>query len=134
MRNLVDPVSGEEYDYRFVFQWTATSIFDNSYSSDMYLIDSQTFQLDSYDSYGLSVNQRNANTGGSRRNILATIPISGTANGLIQYEPSNLFYIAIKNRGDITTRQLRFRLLTGTYEPVLTSGLASMTILIRDGY
>ena len=139
VRNLVDPVSGEEYDYRFVFQWTATSIFDNSYSSDMYLIDSQTFQLDSYDSYGLSVNQRNANTGGSRRNILATIPISevpisGTANGLIQYEPSNLFYIAIKNRGDITTRQLRFRLLTGTYEPVLTSGLASMTILIRDGY
>jgi len=87
----------------------------------------------------LSVNQRNANTGGSRRNILATIPISevpisGTANGLIQYEPNNLFYISIKNRGDITTRQLRFRLLTGTYEPVLTSGLASMTILIRDGY
>ena len=139
VQNLVDPVSGEEYDYRFVFQWTATSIFDNSYSSDMYLIDSQTFQLDSYDSYGLSINQRNANTGGSRRNILATIPISevpisGTANGLIQYEPSNLFYIAIKNRGDITTRQLRFRLLTGTYEPVLTSGLASITILIRDGY
>tara|TARA_R110000787_G_scaffold48850_2_gene117259 strand:- start:1623 stop:3338 length:1716 start_codon:yes stop_codon:yes gene_type:complete len=139
VRNLVDPVSQLQYDYRFVFQWTATSIFDNSYSSDMYLIDSQTFQLDSYDSYGLSVNQRNANTGGSRRNILATIPISevpisGTANGLIQYEPSNLFYIAIKNRGDITTRQLRFRLLTGTYEPVLTSGLASMTILIRDGY
>ena len=139
VRNLVDPVSQLQYDYRFVFQWTATSIFDNSYSSDMYLIDSQTFQLDSYDAYGLSVNQRNANTGGSRRNILATIPISevpisGTANGLIQYEPSNLFYIAIKNRGDITTRQLRFRLLTGTYEPVLTSGLASMTILIRDGY
>ncbi|MHA2180671.1 MAG: hypothetical protein ACXAAH_04515 [Promethearchaeota archaeon] len=139
VRNLVDPVSSEEYDYRFVFQWTATSIFDNSYSSDMYLIDSQTFQLDSYDAYGLSVNQRNANTGGSRRNILATIPISevpisGTANGLIQYEPNNLFYISIKNRGDITTRQLRFRLLTGTYEPVLTSGLASMTILIRDGY
>ena len=139
VRNLIDPVSGEEYDYRFVFQWTATSIFDNSYSSDMYLIDSQTFQLDSYDAYGLSVNQRNANTGGSRRNILATVPISevpisGTANGLIQYEPNNLFYISIKNRGDITTRQLRFRLLTGTYEPVLTSGLASMTILIRDGY
>ena len=139
VRNLIDPVSQLQYDYRFVFQWTATSIFDNSYSSDMYLIDSQTFQLDSYDAYGLSVNQRNANTGGSRRNILATIPISevpisGTANGLIQYEPSNLFYIAIKNRGDITTRQLRFRLLTGTYEPVLTSGLASMTILIRDGY
>ena len=137
VRNLIDPVSGEEYDYRFVFQWTATSIFDNSYSSDMYLIDSQTFQLDSYDAYGLSVNQRNANTGGSRRNILATVPISevpisGTANGLIQYEPNNLFYISIKNRGDITTRQLRFRLLTGTYEPVLTSGLASMTILIRD--
>ena len=139
VRNLVDPVSQLQYDYRFVFQWTATSIFDNSYSSDMYLIDSQTFQLDSYDAYGLSVNQRNANTGGSRRNILATIPISevpisGTANGLIQYEPNNLFYISIKNRGDITTRQLRFRLLTGTYEPVLTSGLASMTILIRDGY
>ena len=103
----------------------------------MYLLECQTFQLDSFDSYGLSAVDRNANSGGSRRNLLATVPISeipipGTSNGLIQYEPNNLFYISIKNRGDITTRQIKFRLLTGTYEPVLTSGLASITILIRD--
>ena len=137
VRNLIDPVTQLQYDYRFVFQWTATSIFDNSYSSDMYLLECQTFQLDSFDSYGLSAVDRNANSGGSRRNLLATVPISeipipGTSNGLIQYEPNNLFYISIKNRGDITTRQIKFRLLTGTYDPVLTSGLASITILIRD--
>ena len=136
-QNIVDPIVGNTYDFNYMFSWQAQSIFDNSYSSDTYLLECQTFQLDSYDSYGLSAVERNAQSGGSRRNLLATIPISeipisGTSNGLIQYSPNNMFYIAIKNRGDINTRQIKFRLLTGTYDPVLTSGLASITILIRD--
>ena len=136
-QNIVDPIVGNTYDFNYMFSWQAQSIFDNSYSSDTYLLECQTFQLDSFDSYGLSPVERNAQSGGSRRNLLATIPISevpisGTSNGLIQYSPNNMFYISIKNRGDVNTRQIKFRLLTGTYDPVLTSGLASITILIRD--
>jgi hypothetical protein len=60
------------------------------------------------------------------------VPIAGSSNSLIQYEPNTLYYVAIKNRGDVVTRQIRCRLLTGQYNSVETQGLASMVLLIRD--
>ena len=117
--------------------WIADIIYDNAYNSDSYLIESQTFMMDSYDTYGLNIKQRNAKSGGSRRNILAVLPvweyeITNSINGLIQYEPSNRDYISIKNRGDIITRQLRFRILNGAYQSIITKGLASLVVLIKD--
>jgi len=119
------------------YAFTGQNLFDNAYDADTYLIDTQTFTLDSFDSFGLDNGQRNANSGGSRRNIIATIPVSeqpipGSTNSLIQYEPSTLNYIQIKNRGDIVTRQIRCRLLTGTYNPVRTEGLSSIVLLIKE--
>ena len=119
------------------YVFTAQNLFDNSYDSDTYIIDTQTFTLDSFDSYGLNETQRNSNSGGSRRNIIATIPVSetslpGSANSIIQYEPATQNYIKIKNRSDIVTRQIRCRLLTGTYQPVKTQGLASIVLLIKE--
>lgn len=121
----------------YVFQ--AQKGFDNSYDSDTYLVDTQSFTLDSFDSFGLRSQERNANSGGSRRNIIATVPITetpiaGSSNSLIQYEPQNLYFVAIKNRGDIVTRQIRCRLLTGQYNPVETQGLASLVLLIKEPY
>ena len=119
------------------YAFTAQNLFDNAYDADTYLIDTQTFTLDSFDSFGLDNGQRNANSGGSRRNIIATIPVSeqaipGSTNSLIQYEPATLNYIQIKNRGNVVTRQIRCRLLTGTYNPVRTEGLASIVLLIKE--
>mgnify|MGYP003643793950 FL=1 len=115
----------------------ATLGYDNSFDSDTYIIDTQTFTLDSFDSYGLSESDRNANSGGSRRNIVATIPITevpivGSPNSLIQFQPGTLLYVAIKNRGDIVTRQIRCKLLTGMYNDVVTEGLASIVLLIKE--
>ena len=117
--------------------WDATEPFDNSYEADNYIIDTQSFLLDSFDSYGLSPEERNAQSGGSRRSILATVPMSeepiaGTANGVVQYQPSTLNFVRIRNRNNIITRQLRFRLLTGRYQDVIIQNMAAMTILIRD--
>lgn len=129
----------EDYEYLQSkgYAFAAQNLFDNSYDADTYIIDTQTFTLDSFDSFGLDDGQRNANSGGSRRNIIATIPVSeqdipGSTNSLIQYEPSTLNYIQIKNRGDVVTRQIRCRLLTGTYNPVRTQGLASIVLLIKE--
>ena len=113
------PDASLTYSQDVGYTFTADVGFDNSYDSDTYIIDTQTFTLDSYDSYGLSAAERSANSGGSRRNIIATIPVTevpvpGSSNSIIQYEPSTQNYIQIKNRGDIVTRQIRCRLLTGT--------------------
>ena len=132
-----DGNTNSEYELTLGYFWTAPEPFDNNYEADNYIIDTQTFVLDSFDSYGKSNEQRQALSGGSRRNILATIPISevdipGTANGVIQYEPNNLNYIRINNRTDMVTRQLRFRFLTGRYQNVPIQNMAAMTILIKD--
>ncbi len=126
-----------EYNQCMGFRFTAQNPFDNSYDSDTYIIDTQTFTLDSFDSFGLSSSARGANSGGGRRNIIATVPITevpiaGTSNAIIQFQPGTLNYIAIKNRGDVVTRQIRCRLLTGQYNAVETKGLASIVLLIRD--
>ena len=55
-------------------------------------------------------------------------------NARVIYEPNTLDYIAIKNRSDVITRQIRMRLLDARYEPIVTAGLAAMTILIREPY
>jgi len=127
------------FEQRIGYVFEAQKMFDNSYDSDTYLIDTQSFTLDSFDSFGLRSIERNANSGGSRRNIIATVPINetpiaGSSNSLIQYEPNNLYFVAIKNRGDMVLRQIRCRILTGQYNAVETQGLASIVLLIRDPY
>ncbi len=135
--NAFDGNGVGSYELSLGFAWVAPEPFDNNYEADNYIIDTQSFLLDSFDSYGISNQERVALSGGSRRNILATLPISeqpiaGTANGIIQYQPNTLNFIRIRNRQDIITRQLRFRLLTGRYQDVPIQNMAALTLLIRD--
>ena len=136
---LTDPNTATPYIRTQGYFLTAKDPFEPGIDSESYLVDTQTFMLDSFDSYGLSAEERNANAGGSRRNLLATIPVTETVipnsvNARVIYEPNTLDYIAIKNRSDIITRQIRMRLLNSRYQPISTAGLAAMTILIREPY
>jgi hypothetical protein len=136
---LTDPITGDNYTRAQGFSLLAKNVFTGAVETDTYLVDTQTFMLDSYDSYGLLAQERNANAGGSRRNLLATIPVTeqeipNSVNARISYEPSTLDYIAIKNRSDIITRQIRMRLLDARYGDIATAGMAAMTILIREPY
>ena len=134
----VSPAGGDgTYTFNVSFAITSPNVVSNAINGDSYLVDTQTFTLDSFDSYGLSQGQRDANSGGSRRNLLAVIPvveqnIVNSPNTRVQYEPNTLDYIAIKNKSDIITRQIKMRLLNARYENVVTAGLAAMTILIRE--
>ncbi len=137
--SLLDPISGGQYDRDQGFILNAVTVITNAINGDSYLVDTQTFTLDSFDSYGLSKAERDANSGGSRRNLLAAIlvteqDIPNSANARVTYEPNTLDYIAIKNRSDIITRQIRMRLLNARYDTITTAGLAAMTILIREPY
>ena len=134
---LTNPFTGAQYTRLQGWIGEARNVFKTAIDSESYLIDTQTFMLDSFDSYGLSVDERNANSGGSRRNLLTTIPvtevaIANSSNSKVIYEPNTLDYIAIKNRSDIITRQIRMRLLNARYDPVITAGMAAMTLLIKE--
>jgi len=134
---LIDPFTDDPYRLLMGYIARARNVFKTAIDSESYLIDTQTFMLDSYDSYGFSLDERNANSGGSRRNLLTTIPVTETAivnsvNSRITYEPNTLDYIAIKNRSDIITRQIRMRLLNARYDPVITAGMAAITLLIKE--
>jgi len=135
--NLFDPISGGTYNLAIGFKIKAVTVITNAINGDSYLVDTQTFTLDSFDSYGLSKAERDANSGGSRRNLLAVIPvveqpIVNSSTTRVQYEPNTLDYIAIKNKSDVITRQIKMRLLNSRYENVITAGMATMSILIRD--
>ena len=103
-----------------------------------YLVLFDELPLNSYDSYArFDVAQRNANSGGSRRNLLATVPttedqLAGTSVTQIAFEPSTLDYISLRNTSPVLTRRLGCRILTSTYEPIEIDGLASLTVLIRQ--
>lgn len=137
---LRNPNTGRFYSQNQGYSLISKEVQPFAVDAQSYLIDTQTFLLDSYDSFGLSVKDRAANAGGSRRNLLSTIPsqtqaaITGSTNTRVVYEPNTLEYIAIKNRSDIITRQIRMRLLDARYGPVATVGLAAMTVLIKEPY
>ena len=108
-----------------------------SVSAKNYIILFDNIPLNSYDTYSrFDVNARNANSGGSRRDILATIPVKedlvpGSTVTRIAYEPSSLNFIDLANRNDMITRSLKCRILTSTYDPVQIDGMANLTVLMK---
>jgi len=103
-----------------------------------YLVMFDTTPLNSFDSYAeFDAVARAANAGGSRRNLLATVPVKedqvgSTSVSQVAFEPNTLNYISLRNRSPVLTRQLKCRVLTSTYQPVIIDGMASLTVLIRS--
>ncbi len=124
----------EAEDYRFV----STLRAEFSVRAKNYLVLFDTLPLNSYDSYSrFDVAARNANSGGSRRNLLATVPVKEDQIGTtsvtqIAFEPSTLDYISLRNNSTFLTRTLGCRILTSTYQPIQVDGMASLTLLIKQ--
>jgi len=109
-----------------------------SVSAKNYIVLFDNVPLNSYDTYSrFDENARNANSGGSRRDILATIPVKedlvpGSTVTRIAYEPSSLNFIDLANRNNMITRSLKCRILTSTYDPVQIDGMANLTVLMKS--
>ncbi len=107
------------------FQVIAPSIFQNVLHSDNYIVEMLNMPLDSYDSLS-----------GGRKNILGVIPISekiiNHKTGVLQYEPNEKYYISMNNKYKISLRNIRARVLTTDLSPIITTGLSSLNILIRN--
>lgn len=120
--------------YTFVSQKRA----EFSVRAKNYLVLFDELPLNSYDSYArFDINARNANSGGSRRNLLATVPVTedqlvGTSVTQIAFQPNTLDYISLRNTSNVLTRRLGCRILTSTYEPIEIDGMASLSVLIKQ--
>ncbi len=104
---------------RYVGNKELTKLF----STNTYLIEMLSEQLNSYDSFD-----------GGRKNILAPIPLSDhviSNTGIIHYEPNNLMYINLRNDKEKLIRNMRCRIITNAYESINIEGLADICLLIR---
>jgi hypothetical protein len=105
---------------RYVGERELTKLF----STNTYLIEMLSEQLDSFDSFD-----------GGRKNILAPIPLSDhviSNTGIIHYEPSNLMFINLRNDKEKLIRNIRCRIVTNAYENINIEGLAEICVLIRS--
>ncbi len=105
---------------RYVADESVTKLF----STNTYLVEMLSEQLDSYDSFD-----------GGRKNILSPIPLSDNVisnNGIIHFVPSNLVFINLRNEREKLVRNMRLRIVTNSYEPIQLEGIADMTLLIRS--
>ena len=133
--NDIHPTS---FDASASYIWKADKRSEFRVRSKNYLVLFNNIPLDSYDTFArYDLDQRNANSGGSRQNILATVPavedlVTGSSITQLAYEPGTLNYISMSNRSPLITRSLRCEILTAVYGDININGLASMTVLIRD--
>lgn len=105
---------------RYVGDKQLTKLF----STNTYLIEMLSEQLDSFDSFD-----------GGRKNILAPIPLSDhviSNTGIVHYEPNNLMFINLRNDKEKLIRNIRCRVVTNAYETINIEGLAEICILVRS--
>lgn len=136
--NKPDDIIGNSLAKSALYTFTSGLRAEFSVTAKNYLVMFDTAPMNSFDSYSeFDAVARAANSGGSRRNLLATVPVKedqvGTTSvSQVAFEPNTLNYISLRNTSPVLTRQLRLRVLTSTYKPVIVDGMASITILIRS--
>ena len=68
---------------------------------------------------------------GRRKNIIATIPVNDN-EGYLEYQPNELVFIDLDLSRPESIKNLNLRVLNKNFDPLVTSGLSIMTLLI-DG-
>ncbi len=112
--SLLSELAGSDYIVHSRNAYTSALTYDNL------VIELMNLQVDSYD--GLEK---------GRRNIIATIPAIGNADGVIVNEANNLVFIDLDNAQPRYFRNIKARILYGDLTSVKTVGLTSLTLLIK---
>lgn len=114
--------------------FTAVDLFSKNLGSNTYLIELLNIPLNSYHTC-LATNQTSRATGGGRKSILASIPVSERIinnSGQIQYEPNTLFYVSLNNQYPLNLRNIKARIISNDFSPIQTDGISEISILIRE--
>ena len=83
-------------------------------------------KLKSYDDYDIDGNRK-----GSRRDLLAVVNKT-QPSGSINFEANNLLWLDIDNFQKMYIQNVKVRVLKADYSPIVSNGLTSMVILIRN--
>jgi len=99
----------------------ASSIYDFGMFNDTYLVLLDNLRLDSYDGFTKE-----------EKSILGCINVSdNNTNRVVQYESNTLDYIELKNKKEISIRNIRGRIVKSDLGSVILNGLTSLVILIE---
>tara|TARA_R110002153_G_scaffold185499_1_gene338602 strand:+ start:15550 stop:17187 length:1638 start_codon:yes stop_codon:yes gene_type:complete len=108
------------------FSITASQAFKFTDFSDAFIIIMDSIKLKSYDDYDIEGTRK-----GSRRDILSVVPYRGGSGNII-YEPNTLLFLDIDNYEKMYLREIRARILKTDYSPIISNGLTSMVLIIKD--
>ena len=117
-----------------VGSFTANNLFSKNIGTNTYLVELLNIPLESYHTCAASKGTNNE-TGGGRKSILSSIPISERIinnSGQIQYEPNTLFYVSLNNKFPINLRNIKARIVSNDFSPIVTEGISEISILIRE--
>jgi len=117
-----------------VGSFTANNLFSKNIGTNTYLVELLNIPLESYHTAAASKGTNNE-TGGGRKSILSSIPISERIinnSGQIQYEPNTLFYVSLNNKFPINLRNIKARIVSNDFSPIVTEGISEISILIRE--
>ena len=100
--------------------FAGNNLFVATLTNTSYMIELRNLKIESY----------NADTG-TRQNIIAVVPKStGLLDGVVEYEPNNLYFIDIAESG--LFRNFKARILRIDGSQILLNGLSILTLLIKD--
>ena len=121
-------------DLVLVFMFIPTSDFQVT-TSDNYVVVLDSQPVLSYDgslTQGREINNPVAAKTGKRMNIIATIPDNDNESGLVEFNAREIVYIDLDNSFKQNISNLRLRVLTKQLQPLNTSGISVMTLLLKD--
>lgn len=101
--------------------FVADNEFKSLLKNDAFIIELQSLQLDSYDTFQEQ-----------RKNILALVPYEETTDGSVTYEASNLNFLDLNNQEPINITSLNMRLLRSNYATPELNGLTSIVLYFRE--
>ena len=126
IRFIVDANGGAVPPHNVPFDGQLRSNFEFALLSetDNFVIEMLNLDLESYDGFN-----------GSRKSILAVIPVNETTVSILdsklQYTSPELQFIKINNRSDLLLRNIRARIVSSRFKPILTRGQSMIAFYIK---
>ena len=103
-------------------QIIADNLFKATLLNDSFVVEMLSEKLESFDATG---------NNGKRRNLLAVVPRNDN-DGFVEYEPNTPYFIDMGNTTPKNIRNVKARILRSDLAPINISGIAIMTLLVKD--